>query len=119
MKTLAPVHIRSLLRLCDRYGQEAFVAAASRAQQYRRFDANAVERILERAHPLPDLDNVPPLCGAGPAILGEVEPPSFEEFAGLDQAASAVDTAPTVPTVPTAPTDSTDSSSSKEQHHGS
>ena len=63
MKSLASVHIRSLLRLCDRYGEEAFVAAVGRAQQYRRFDANAVERILERFHPLPDGDHIAPLRG--------------------------------------------------------
>jgi len=84
MKTLAPIHIRALVRLCDRYGEEAFLAAADRAQQYRRFDANAVKRILEQAHPLPDEDHVAPLSGRGPAVVGEVDPPSFEGFAHLD-----------------------------------
>jgi transposase len=87
MKALAPVHIRSLLRLCDHYGQEAFVAAVRRAQLYRRFDANAVGRILERAHPLPDGDHIAPLRGIGPVVIGEVDPPSFDGFSDFDQAA--------------------------------
>jgi transposase len=85
MKTLAHVHFRALLRSCERYGQESFLAAATRAQEYRRFDAGAVERILERAHPLPDGDQVAPLSGLGPTVLGEVEPPSFDGYAHLDR----------------------------------
>lgn len=91
MKTLAPIHLRALLRLCDRFGEAAFRAAADRAQHYRRFDASAVQRILERqACPLPDADAVPPLSGRGPTILGEVEPPSFDAFDHLDATASSV-----------------------------
>ena len=86
MKTLAPIHIRALIRLCDTYGEEAFRAAAGRAQHYRRFDAGAVGRILEQqAQPLPEAEAIAPLAGRGPTILGEVEPPSFNAFAGLDQ----------------------------------
>ncbi len=89
-KTLAPIQLRALLRLCDRYGQDDFVVAAKRAQEYRRFDAGAVERILERDCPLPpDSDTQPPLGGAGPALLGEVEPPSFDGFKNLDGAAAS------------------------------
>lgn len=102
MKTLAHVHFRSLLRSCDRYGQEAFLVAATRAQQYRRFDAGAVERILERDHPLPDGDHVAPLSGLGPTVLGEVEPPSFDSYARLDRDVAAA-AHPTVATTPVAP----------------
>lgn len=98
MKTLAHVHFRSLLRSCDRYGQEAFLVAATRAQQYRRFDAGAVERILERDHPLPDGDHVAPLSGIGPTVLGEVEPPSLDSYAHLDR-----DVAPAAHLVATTP----------------
>jgi transposase len=85
-KTLAPIHLRALLRLCDRFGQEAFVAAATRVQQYRRFDALAVERILEREHPLePTGSEAPPLGGVGPAVLGEVEPGSLDGYGHLDE----------------------------------
>lgn len=91
MKTLAPIHLRALLRLCDRFGEAAFRAAADRAQHYRRFDAGAVQRILEqKACPLPNADAVAPLSGRGPTILGEVEPPSFDAFDHLDATASSV-----------------------------
>lgn len=84
-KTLTPIHLRALLRSADRYGQEAFLAAASKAQQYRRFDAAAVARILETEHPLPsDADGPPCLAGSGPAVLGEVEAPSLEQYQKLD-----------------------------------
>ena len=42
MKSLAPIHIRTLLRLCDRFGEEAFLVAAHRAQDFRRFSYNFV-----------------------------------------------------------------------------
>ena len=86
-KTLAPIQLRALLRLADRFGHEAFVTAAARAQEYRRFDAAAVERILESDCPLPpEPDALPPLRGTGPALLGEVEPPSLDGYRRLDQA---------------------------------
>jgi transposase len=85
MKALAPIHIRALLRLLDRYGEEALVKAVSRAQTYRRFDASAVKRILEHsAEPLPDADPIPPLGGTGPAVLGEIEAGSLAGYAHLD-----------------------------------
>jgi hypothetical protein len=84
-KTLAPIQLRGLLRLADRYGQDAFVAAAKRAQEYRRFDANGVARILEREHPLPpEADTDAPLGGAGPAVVGDVEQPSLDRYGQLD-----------------------------------
>jgi len=83
---IAPIHLRMLLRLADAYGQEPFLAAATKAQQHRRFDAHAVKRILEREHPLPQEDVVTPLNGAGPAILGEVEEPTLDAFDYLDGA---------------------------------
>jgi len=86
-KTLAPIQLRSLLRLADRYDQDAFLAAAKRAQEYRRFDAGAVERILERDCPLPPAPDDPAhLGGAGPAILGEVDAPSLDGYRKLDEA---------------------------------
>ena len=84
MNRLTPIHIRCLLRLAESYGEKAFMAAVRRAQEYRRFDARAVERILERHYPL--LDDVPyaPLGGIGPILLGEVEPGSLEDYSRLD-----------------------------------
>lgn len=53
--------------MADIYGIEAFLVAASQAQQHRRFDAHAVQRILERDHPLPPEVTDIPLNGAGPS----------------------------------------------------
>jgi len=92
-KTLAPIQLRALLRLADRYGQDAFIAAAKHAQEYRRFDAGAVERILEREHPLtPEADAQAPLGGAGPAVVGEVELPSLDRYGQLDAAKASPQT---------------------------
>jgi transposase len=85
MKALAPIHLRALLRLAERYGETAFVASASRAQEYRRFDALAVERILEQDFPPPEPEPIAPLAGAGPVALGEVEPGSLEVYDELDR----------------------------------
>ncbi|MBN2191812.1 MAG: hypothetical protein JW751_03260 [Polyangiaceae bacterium] len=57
-KSLAPIHYGALIRLSERYGEPAFREAALRAQQYRRFDTGAVERILVHDHPLPDHDEL-------------------------------------------------------------
>ena len=103
MKTLWPIHLRALLRLVDRYGEQAFLAAATRAQDYRRYNARAVERILAKEQPLEPLDPIPPLGGVGPAVLGEVASPSLDGYDQLDHAA---------PTPPTATPD-------PEDDHGS
>jgi hypothetical protein len=51
MTTLTPIHLRALDRLVDLYGEPAVHAALDRAAAYRNFNARAVERILQRAHP--------------------------------------------------------------------
>ena len=51
MSTLTPIHLRALDRLVDLYGEPAVHAALDRAAAYRNFNARAVERILQRAHP--------------------------------------------------------------------
>lgn len=84
MKSLAPVHIRALLRLANHYGDEAFLAAATRAQQYRRFDSKAVGRILEQQHGPAEDPPVAPLGGWGPIIVGDVEPGSLDAYEHLD-----------------------------------
>jgi transposase len=85
MNKLTPIHIRRLLRLAESYGEPELIAAVTRAQQYRRFDSRAVERILEREYPLLDDSAVAPLGGIGPILLGEVEPGSLDEYRRLDQ----------------------------------
>ena len=126
-KALAPIHFRALLRLADRYGQDAFLEAAQRAQQYRRYDALAIERILAHDHPLPDHDSPEPLSGAGPAVLGEVEPGSLDGYARLDAVpAPSTDTTTSVPTAKAPVADTTTPATSpdieppttKEDDHG-
>jgi len=84
MKALAPIHLRALLRLVESFGENAFLAAATQAQDYRRFDAKAVERILERLYPLLEDTPVAPLGGVGVLLLSEVESGSLEDYSRLD-----------------------------------
>jgi transposase len=103
MKSLAPVHIRALLRLLDAYGEVAFLEATRRAQEYRRFDARAVQRILEHDFPLPDLSPVAPLGGIGTALLDGISSGSLDDYSSLDH---DIDSRKTIPT------------KTKEEHHG-
>lgn len=84
MKGLAPVHVRALLRLAESYGEEAFHQAVTRALGYRRFDAHAVGRILERHATLLDDEPLAPLGGVGAVLLGDVETGSLDSYAHLD-----------------------------------
>lgn len=83
MKALAPIHFRALLRLAERYDEATFLQAASRAQEFRRFDAKAVERILERQGAIP-LDEPAPLGGLGAVLLADVDSGSLDTYAALD-----------------------------------
>ncbi len=91
MPKLPPIHIRALLRLAESYGQEALLAAATRAQEYRRFDSHAVQRILERDYPLLDDTPLAPLGGVGPLLLGEVEPGSLDDYSRLDSTSTSAE----------------------------
>ena len=84
MNRLTHIHLRALLRLSQSFGERAFLAAVTRAQDYRRFDAWAVGRILERHYPLLDKAPLAPLGGAAPIVLGEVEPGSLDDHSRLD-----------------------------------
>lgn len=84
MKSLAPVHFRALLRLADRYDHDDFLAAATRAQDFKRFDAHAVERILERDYGPADHLPIPPMGGIGPLILGDVDHGDLDAYGHLD-----------------------------------
>ena len=84
MKALAPVHIRALLRLVHSYGEKAFLEAVTRAQDYRRFDAHAVERILEAHYPMLDEAPLAPFGGVGAVLIGDVETGSLDDYANLD-----------------------------------
>ena len=84
MKSLAPVHLRALLRLADRYDQCDFIAAATKAQNFKCFDAHAVERILERDYGPGHEDPIAPLGGLGPLLVGDVDPGNLDAYAHLD-----------------------------------
>lgn len=86
MKSLAGVHLRALLRLVERYGSEAFLAAAEHAQHYRRYDARAVERILEQRHGPTDEAAPAPLTGHGPDLVNEVDGGALDAYSHLDGA---------------------------------
>lgn len=90
--SLAHVHLARLTRLADRYGEEAFLRAATAVQDLRRFDSLDVQRLLEREHPLPpEHDPVPPVGAAARALaaLGDVDPGSLEDYAALDEASTS------------------------------
>lgn len=86
-KGLAHVQLARLSRLAERYGDAAFLAAATRAQELRRFDALDVERLLERDHPLLlDHDPVPPVGAAARVLvaISDVDPISLDDDAPQD-----------------------------------
>ena len=63
-----------------------FRSAALRAQGFRRFDAMAVKRILERERPLPEEEPISPLGTEARLLyeLGDVDGGSFDDYAHLD-----------------------------------
>ena len=88
MKGLAHIHLRTLWRLADRYGEDTFLPVAERVQSFRRFDAVAVRRILERDFPIAD-EHLPmntPLTAAARVLasLSDVDSGSLDDYAHLD-----------------------------------
>jgi hypothetical protein len=86
MKSLAHVHFSALVRLADRWGPVAFLAAATRAQTHRSYSAHAVKRLLERDHPAPEPDPIAPLGATARAalLLDDVDPGSLDAYGHLD-----------------------------------
>jgi transposase len=70
MTALTPIHLRKVERLVQTWGDDRVRAAIERAQAYGNFNAQALARILDRAHPavLPD-----PIPAADPAALGALD----------------------------------------------
>jgi transposase len=100
MKSLAHIHLRALWRLAETYGEQAFLHAALRAQQYRRHDSQGVQRLLEREHPL--RQSTPPVLPVGDAarvraLLGEVDPGSLDSYRHLDTVPAAAGDEPPAP----------------------
>lgn len=88
MKGLAHIHLRTLWRLADRYGEETFLPVAQRVQSFHRYDAVAVRRILERDFPIVD-EHLPmntPLTAAARVLasLSDVDSGSLDDYAHLD-----------------------------------
>jgi len=86
MTRLTHIHLRAMWQLANRYGDEAFLEAATRAQSYRRYDAHAVRRILERTFPMPDEEPAVPLGATSRVLaeLGDVDSGSLDDYAHLD-----------------------------------
>lgn len=82
VKSLLHVHLRRLLRLAERYGDEAVATAATKAHGAGRHSCNAVERILERDHPVVREEPLPLPQQASAQVLALLEDP--EEDASLD-----------------------------------
>jgi hypothetical protein len=73
MNALTPIHLRQIQKLALLYGEARVRAAIDRAMIYRNHSANALTRILERAHPdiVPEAP-VEPITG-DPAVLGALD----------------------------------------------
>jgi transposase len=99
MKSLAHIHLKALWRLAEAHGDAHFLTAATRAQDYRRYSAQAVGRILERIDPLPAEPPLPVNAATrARATLGEVDPGSLDQYGHLDTA---------TPSEPSSPNNST------------
>ena len=87
MKSLSHIHLKALWRLAEAHGDAHFLTAATRAQDYRRYSAQAVGRILERIDPLPAEPPLPvDAATRARATLGEVDPGSLDQYGHLDTA---------------------------------
>jgi hypothetical protein len=93
LKRLSHIHLRMLWRLAERYGDAAFVAAATRALEHRAFNAQAVRRILERAGAEPLPEAIAPLTPSAKtaALLGDVEDDSIDDSMQSDGGAADAD----------------------------
>jgi hypothetical protein len=83
MTTLTPIHLHTLERLAALYGDAALRDALAVATAYRNFNARAIERILQRAHPtvVPE----PAVLPRAPrpdalAALDDIEPGSPQDY---------------------------------------
>jgi len=83
MTTLTPIHLRALSRLADLYGEAAVREALAVATAYRNFNARAIERILQRAHPTVVPESAVAAGAPRPEALGaldDVDPGSPEDY---------------------------------------
>jgi len=83
MTTLTPIHLHALERLATLYGEEAVRDALTLAAAYRNFNARAIERILQRAHPSVVPEPAVATLTPRPEALGaldDVEPGSPQDY---------------------------------------
>lgn len=73
MKTLAPIHLRQIERLVDLYGERSVGQAVERARDYRNYNAGALRRILEMAHPNVVPEPAPIPLVAGPEAIAALD----------------------------------------------
>jgi transposase len=82
MTTLTPIHLQALARLAELYGEAAVREALAVATAYRNFNARAIERILQRAHPTVVPESAVAAGAPRPEALGaldDVDPGSPED----------------------------------------
>ncbi|MGH9391120.1 MAG: Mu transposase domain-containing protein, partial [Vicinamibacteria bacterium] len=85
MRGLFPIHLRTLVRLADRFGDGPLASAVRKACDFRNFNAEAVRRILEREFPLLAHETMaPPASGATLALGAVEEVPAFGDYDHLD-----------------------------------
>jgi transposase len=83
MTTLTPIHLRALDQLAALYGDEAMRHALAVATAARNFNARAIERILQRAHPSVVPEPVVPAVTPRPEALGaldDIDPASPQDY---------------------------------------
>ena len=82
MKTFHPVHLRKLSKLVRTFGIEHVREAMATATRGRNFNANAVERILVREHPLLAVEPPYEDCVTTPNLEGlvDVDEASLDEY---------------------------------------
>jgi transposase len=83
MTTLTAIHLHALERLATLYGAAALRDALAVATAARNFNARAIERILQRAHPTVVPEPVVPAVTPRPEALGvldDVEPGSPQDY---------------------------------------
>jgi transposase len=83
MTTLTPIHLQALGGLAALSGEASMREALAVATAYRNFNARAVERILQRAHPTVVPEPAVPTMAPRPEALGaldDVDPGSPQDY---------------------------------------
>ena len=83
MTALTPIHLHALARLATLYGDAAVRDALAVATTARNFNARAIERILQRAHPTVVPEPAVPTRSPRPEALGaldDVDPGSPQDY---------------------------------------